>query len=170
MAPDSDHDIWESIRGLPIEIFSLPNQKIEDHATLVTNTPTQLYLKPKSPAVVAVIEGALPGGKYKVEFIDQYIVISNKTEAVATVVQKPHTPDLMMPIRIGESVVMDGEMVTEESVREPTADEVIEIKVGTLQEGEDPKVEDEQKVEEKPTDEQKGKSGKKKPFTVKRVE
>jgi len=51
--------IWDEISGLSISMFSLPNQKVEDHLEKLPVPGTVLYARPKSPAVVPALEEAV---------------------------------------------------------------------------------------------------------------
>lgn len=51
--------LWNEIKGLKIEIFSLPRQKVENHVVPLKGTPDKLFLKLKSPAVLPALEQTL---------------------------------------------------------------------------------------------------------------
>ena len=51
--------IWEEIKDLPIAMFALPNQFVQQHVVRVEVEPSSLYLKGKSPAVIAGLDEAL---------------------------------------------------------------------------------------------------------------
>ena len=53
--------VWEELRNLPIEMFALPNQRVEDHLLRVNGMPDALYLRPKSAAALPAIEALLNG-------------------------------------------------------------------------------------------------------------
>ena len=60
----SDSDaLWEEIKGLPIEMFSLPNQRVLDHVTRKGGTPDSVVLGLKSPAVLPALEATLNAQK-----------------------------------------------------------------------------------------------------------
>lgn len=69
--------IWNEIRLLPINMWSLPNQKVEDHANVLKGgLPNDLILKPNSPGVVAQLDEILDKQKYTVEQIENgYLVV-----------------------------------------------------------------------------------------------
>jgi hypothetical protein len=86
--------IWEELRHLPIEMFALPNQMVEDHLLRVRGVPNQLFVKPKSPAALPALEALLKGQtmirvertaegdpinvsypKYELEETDLYLVV-----------------------------------------------------------------------------------------------
>lgn len=78
--------MWEELRYLPIEMFALPNQVVENHIERVGGVPDALYLRPKSPAalpafvdlVSRLVAGKLP--KYQVEETDLYIIVKRFTQ------------------------------------------------------------------------------------------
>ena len=51
--------IWAELRNLPIEMFALPNQRVEDHLLRVKGVPGVLYLKPRSAAALPALEALL---------------------------------------------------------------------------------------------------------------
>ncbi|KKN60996.1 hypothetical protein LCGC14_0526210 [marine sediment metagenome] len=53
--------IWAEIRNLPIEMFALPNQRVENHLLRVRGVPNELYLTAKSPAALPALEALLGG-------------------------------------------------------------------------------------------------------------
>jgi len=91
----NDADLmWEELRNLPIEMFALPNQRVEDYLMRVAGIPNELYLKPNSPAALPSFETLLNGQtiirvertaegdpinvsypKYEMEETDLYIVV-----------------------------------------------------------------------------------------------
>lgn len=81
--PASNADkIWERIANLPIEMFALPDQKVSDHLDRVQVPGDNLLVRPKSPAVVAALDGALGKG-YVIEVADKgYLVISDAPQTI----------------------------------------------------------------------------------------
>jgi len=57
--PTASDKIWEEIKNLPIAMFALPNQTIQNHVVRVEVEPSSLYLRGKSPAVIAGLDEAL---------------------------------------------------------------------------------------------------------------
>lgn len=51
--------IWDEIKDLAIDMFSLPNQTVKQHVKRVKITPTELHLTLKSSAVIASLEEAI---------------------------------------------------------------------------------------------------------------
>lgn len=52
-------DMWEEVSQLPIQLFSLANQKVGDHTAKVSGTFDSLLLTIKSPAVLPALEETL---------------------------------------------------------------------------------------------------------------
>lgn len=71
--------LWSEIKAKYIDLFGLPNQVIEMHASPITVEPTKLYLMIKSSAVLPALEMAL-APSYKVEQLDRYVVISKNAK------------------------------------------------------------------------------------------
>lgn len=69
--------IWNEIKDLKIDIYSLPNQRISDHCTEIKIEPTKLYLQSKIPAIIPFLESIIPN-KFQVYLVDKYICISTK--------------------------------------------------------------------------------------------
>lgn len=67
--------LWNEIRVLPISMYGLPVQKVEDHVTRMLGAKDVVYLKLKSSAVVAGLEQSLNPNKYKVDQLEGYIMI-----------------------------------------------------------------------------------------------
>lgn len=70
--------IWEEIKNLPIEMFSLANQYVKNHAQRIKVSPNEVHLKLKSGAVVASLEQALArvrGKSYELEVTEGYIIV-----------------------------------------------------------------------------------------------
>lgn len=51
--------IWNEIAKLPISMFALPNQLVEDHLEKLPVPGNTLYVRPRSPAVVQSLEDAI---------------------------------------------------------------------------------------------------------------
>jgi len=51
--------LWEEIKDLSIDMFSLPNQKVQDHVTRKDGTSDSVILGLKSPAVLPSLEATL---------------------------------------------------------------------------------------------------------------
>jgi hypothetical protein len=59
-------EIWEEIRRLPIEMYALPGQKVEDHITKLGAHGDSLIVRPKSPAALPALEAVLDD-KYQIQ-------------------------------------------------------------------------------------------------------
>jgi hypothetical protein len=56
-------DIWDMIRGLPLDLYSLPGQTLEGHVNRLDVVPEQVHLQLKSTAVLPAMEEAMKGVK-----------------------------------------------------------------------------------------------------------
>ena len=54
--PNKADVLWGELRNLPIEMFALPNQRLEDHLIRVNGIPSVLYLRTKSAAALPALE------------------------------------------------------------------------------------------------------------------
>lgn len=57
-APNADA-LWDEIKVLPIEMFSLDNQRVLDHVTRKGGTPDSVVLSLRSPAALPSLEATL---------------------------------------------------------------------------------------------------------------
>lgn len=73
--------IWEEIENLPIEMFSLPNQKVSDHVQKVNVPGKQLMVLLKSSSVITSLEYTL-GSKFDLEQTEKYTVIRRKAKEI----------------------------------------------------------------------------------------
>ena len=69
--------IWEEIKNVGLDIFSLTNKCVADYGTPVPVDPTRLFLTTKVGAFLPALEVAL-SKKYSVEKVDKYIVVAPK--------------------------------------------------------------------------------------------
>jgi len=92
----NDADLmWNELRSLPIQMYALPNQMVEDHLIRVVGVPNELYLKTKSSAALPALEELIRSltmlrvertaegdpitisyPKYEMKETDMYIVIT----------------------------------------------------------------------------------------------
>ena len=82
--------IWQEIRGLAINVYSLDGQKVSDHVLKIDLPANELYVKLKSSAVLPALEAAL-GKKYEVELAEQYVIVRRAVvddEVVLNALQK----------------------------------------------------------------------------------
>ncbi|MFA5757969.1 MAG: hypothetical protein WC942_01130 [Clostridia bacterium] len=81
--------LWNNIKRLPLEIFALPNQTVENHVTREANMekvyPETIHLTLKSPAVLPALEETL--GKVRVN-PGESIVIDNNGRYTTVTLQK----------------------------------------------------------------------------------
>lgn len=68
-------EIWNEIKDKSIEMFALPDQKVNMHCHPVDIEPSKLYLLTTSTAVLPSLETAL-GKKYVVELVDRFVSVS----------------------------------------------------------------------------------------------
>jgi hypothetical protein len=68
--------IWDEIRFLPIQMFGLPNQMVEQHCTPLPVEPSHLYLTIRSSAALPSLESALT------EYTDKMELVAKKTNTV----------------------------------------------------------------------------------------
>jgi hypothetical protein len=67
--------IWEEIKDRGIDIFALPEQKVNHYCSPVKIDPSKCYLQFKVGAVLPALEVAL-GSKYLVEMNNKYITVA----------------------------------------------------------------------------------------------
>lgn len=67
--------IWNEIRQVDLNLFALPGQILENHATVIPFSDKELYLILKSTAVLPALEQVL-GSKFSVQQTDRYTIIS----------------------------------------------------------------------------------------------
>lgn len=74
--------LWSAIRNKPINIFSLPNQTVEMHCKVIEKMekadPINLYLTPKSPAVLPAMEESFPQLSFDMSLDNKYIIVKKK--------------------------------------------------------------------------------------------
>jgi hypothetical protein len=68
-------EIWEEIKDKPIEMFALPEQKVNMHCHPIPIEPSRLFLLISSSAVLPSLETAL-GKHYVVELMDKFVAVS----------------------------------------------------------------------------------------------
>ncbi len=61
--PDPADELWEKIKDLPLELYSLPDQTLSGNCTRVKVAPNQLHLKLNSGAVISAMTEALKNVK-----------------------------------------------------------------------------------------------------------
>lgn len=68
-------NIWNEIRGIKLDLFSLPEQVLENNVNLVPVSDGKVYLTLKASAVLPAMEEALKD-KFNVEQNLKFVVIS----------------------------------------------------------------------------------------------
>lgn len=125
--PDKAEVLWNELRNLPIEVFALPNQRVEDHLNRVAGIPNKLYLRTKSAAALPAFETLLNGlsiirvertaegdpvnvsyPKYIMEENDMYIVV----EHFIPPTERPELQPVKTMTTKDHMVVVDGEVDT----------------------------------------------------------
>lgn len=69
--------IWEEIKELHIDMFTLPDQTIQKFCAPVIVEPTKLYLTYTVGSILPALEEAL-SAKFTVEQAQKYLIISRK--------------------------------------------------------------------------------------------
>lgn len=69
--------IWDEIKDLEIEMFALPDQKVNKYVKKITIDPSRLFLLASATSVLPALELVVQK-KFNIEKIDRYIVISRK--------------------------------------------------------------------------------------------
>lgn len=72
--------IWSEIKDRTIEMFSLPNQKVNQYCSPRFIDPEKLYLLTTATSVLPSLETAL-GANFIVELADKYTVVSRAVPA-----------------------------------------------------------------------------------------
>lgn len=78
--------IWNEIKDLPIDMYSLPGQVVKQHVQRCRVAANDLYLKTKSSAVLTSLEETLnkdpkthyklASPNYSIETVEGYVVVS----------------------------------------------------------------------------------------------
>ena len=71
--------IWEEIKSKPLDIFGLPNQRVQDFCSVTTIEPSKLYLTIKAQAVLPALDTLL-NRSFVVSKIDRWVTIERKKE------------------------------------------------------------------------------------------
>ncbi len=79
--PTKSDLMWDAIKNLPINMFSLPNQKVSDHVERVKVSNDQVHLRLKSSSVVAQLEKVLARGYKMEENVGEFVVVSQLTDS-----------------------------------------------------------------------------------------
>ncbi len=68
--------IWNEIKGVQLDLFSLPDQTVAKYCSPLPIDPTRLYVTITATAVLPALDVAL--SNFNVESIGKWIVISRK--------------------------------------------------------------------------------------------
>lgn len=69
--------IWGKIKTMKLDMFALPNQTVENHATPLQVEPTKLYLTVRSTAAFAELAKVLEQ-EYVVEQVGKWVTVAKK--------------------------------------------------------------------------------------------
>lgn len=69
--------IWEEIRQVQLNMFSLPNQTVEMYCRNYPIEPTKVYMTIKVSAVLSALEDTL-GKQYNFETAGKFVLVSRK--------------------------------------------------------------------------------------------
>ena len=67
--------IWNEIKDMSIDIFSLPNQKVSDHVNKLNIPGNQLMVTLNSTAALPALETAIVRRGFEVEQTPKYIIV-----------------------------------------------------------------------------------------------
>ncbi len=87
---EESEKIWGEISNLPIQVFALAGQKVEQHVTKLLVPGKVLFLKLRATSVLPALEEAI-GNKYTVEVADGYICVKrseDQAEVVKSALEK----------------------------------------------------------------------------------
>lgn len=75
------NEIWEQIKNVKLDLFALPNQKVQDHFKVkVANIPGMLQLDlPVATSKVAALEEALKD-RFNIEIATKYVIVTKRTD------------------------------------------------------------------------------------------
>jgi len=69
--------IWNEVKGLEIEMFALPNQKVHQYVKQVSIDPSRLFLIANATSVLPALE-LVVDKKFTIEKIDRFLVLTRK--------------------------------------------------------------------------------------------
>lgn len=81
--------IWDQIKNLEVNIYSLPNQTIEKHVQREKIAEDLVHLRLKSPAILPAMEEAL--GRVKLADGERFDISQQKNFTVVSVVFDPES-------------------------------------------------------------------------------
>lgn len=68
--------IWNEIKDVQLDLFSLPNQTVAKHCNPLPIDPSRLYVTIAATAALPALDIALPN--FNIEAVGKWIVISRK--------------------------------------------------------------------------------------------
>lgn len=72
--------IWDEIKDKTIDVFAIPNQKVNMYVRPVVVEPSKLYLvMTRASAALPALETAIGNG-YAVELVNKYVVVSRPSK------------------------------------------------------------------------------------------
>ena len=74
--------IWDEIKDLSIDIFSLPNQKVSDHVNKLNIPGNQLFVALNSSAALPALEISVGRRGFEVEQTPKYIIVRRAEQVV----------------------------------------------------------------------------------------
>jgi hypothetical protein len=86
--PTEAEKIWSEIRNRPIDMFGLPNQTVEQHATPQYIDPNKLFLVTRSSAVLPSLEIACK--EFTFELAGRFVLVSRQVAPAVPVNFPPH--------------------------------------------------------------------------------
>lgn len=69
--------MWEEVKDVQLNMFSLPDQKVSQYCQEVTVEPGKLYVLIKVSSVLTALEDAL-SEKFNIQPVGKYVVITRK--------------------------------------------------------------------------------------------
>lgn len=84
----ASEQIWEEIKGLPIEMFALPDQTVEQYCSpqpLID--PSRLYVLLRTSSVLPSLEESVKKG-FTVEMADKWAIVTRRPPVPAHLAQK----------------------------------------------------------------------------------
>jgi len=89
VASSPTHNIWEEIKNLDLNLYSLPNQKVHMHCKVIPLNEKELYLTSGVAGFLPALENAI-SSSYIVEKQDKYIIVKHaESKSESYVSEKP---------------------------------------------------------------------------------
>lgn len=74
--------IWDEIKDILIDLYSLPNQKVADHVKKIKVPGDQLLLTLNSSAVLPALEIAINRRGFEIEQTEKYTIVRRAAQVV----------------------------------------------------------------------------------------